>query len=159
MKIALSILVMAMSAEAEVHQFHELSALVSLGQSQSLDTNASNFAPPSVELRYGYQFKPMLKLEAGVAIVAFPEVVPELRFAINTKPLAITNVVVLRDLYVRAGPQLLAVTKGSDWSLHAEGGLSVTAARVTFTLGLAIARHIRGPRLNRELRTGVGFAF
>lgn len=160
--IAPIVLIGAVASIARADDQHSVAAIAAVGKSLTSDRRVDNLAPPSVELRYGYRLpaQPLVRLEAGLAIVVFPEHIPELRLGARAHVLQpLTMAPVARDLFIGAHLQTLVSIDGFDLAPNLEVGLAVERSRLVGVLAIGVSRYLRGPRLVTEARVGVGFTF
>jgi len=131
-----------------------------VGLSRSLDPPARNFGAPVAELRWGYRLSPRLEPDAGAALIAFPEAVPELRVGIRVHPFGGSALPVAGGLFVRPGLHaLLAGGEGFEWGIGGEVGYLAEGRRLIGYAAVASTRVFRHPRVHLEARLGVGFRF
>ena len=147
---------------AAADEQHSVVAIASVGKSLSTERRVDNLAPPWVELRYAYEptSQPLVRLTAGLAVIVFPEHIPELRIGARVHPLQpVTRAPVARDLFVAASLQTLLSIDGFDVAPHLEVGVCAEASRLVGFAAIGVSRYLRGPRLVTEARIGVGFTF
>jgi hypothetical protein len=136
--------------------------LGSTGLSTTIEPRVVNLGAPNVELRLSYRFRnqPWIELDAGLALIAYPEIVPELRLGARFFPIgAFTQIPVLRDFYLRAGAHALLSGPGFDYAPNAEMGFAFSARRLIVLVAMSETYYVRNPRLATEVRLGVGFRF
>ena len=139
---------------------NSLVALAGVGFSRSLDPPVRNLGAPVFELRYARRLTRHLEPDVGLALIAFPEPVPELRAGVRFRPLAHAHIPIVSGLFLRPGAHaLLAGGAGFEWALGAEVGYLADARRLLGYLALATTRVFRHPRVLFEARLGAGFRF
>ena len=151
-----------MAETVETPTRFSLLALGATGLSTAIEPRVVNLGPPSIELRFAYRFPAhtWMELDAGLALIAFPEIIPELRLGTRFYPIgAFSKLPVLRDFYVRPGAQALLHGRGFDFAANAEVGFAFSARRLIAVVAVSESYYVRNPRLATEARLGVGFRF
>jgi hypothetical protein len=136
--------------------------LSSTGWSTAIEPRVINVGPPSIELRFSYQLRDLqwIELDAGLALIAYPEHVPELRLGARFFPIgAFSRAPVIRDLFVRVGIQNLVTVAGFDYAPNAEVGFAFSGHRLIAYLALSESYYVLHPRLVTGVRLGAGFRF
>jgi hypothetical protein len=148
--------------ETHADEPYSVMMLSSKGLSTAIEPRVVNVGPPSIELRFSYQLRslPWIELDAGLALIVYPEHVPELRVGARIFPIrAFSRLPVLRDLFVRVGIQNLLTLSGFDYAPNGEVGVAFSGKRLIGYLALSESYYMLHPRLTTDVRIGAGFRF
>jgi hypothetical protein len=158
----ISLLAVSRPQMAEASEQHSIMMLSSKGISTAIDPRVVNIAPPSIELRYSQNLErySWIEFDAGLALIAFPEHVPELRLGARIYPVrALTQMPVVRDFFLRAGASALLSIDGFDYAPNGEVGFAFSGHGIIFYVALSETYYIQNPRLVTDARIGAGFRF